>query len=362
MADVSTHRGFASLPPEAQRVWLPAGAERPISVADDFDPAAAGLSRDEPFVAALEFDPAGEVLVRVNGQVMGELDNDCGAELSPMLRTLEGRGLTAVVEGAFSLIDGHPTISADPSPTQETASETADQTPTRVFAADDDAAAAALAADDERETRRTGACVRGLKDRVNSRAVLTLAAAVVLGGTGLAAYQAATSDAEEKMSTLVDSTERSAVSAGGAGSHTFNAAPKKHGSKANNTTSAKPSDEADASTERSTAEEPVPAEAGGQNAPGAAEPASNGAINRGTPANSGGGNGANNSGASANNSNNYAPPAPAPQPVVPAPAPAPVQAPAPAPAAPAAPANPPSGGGPAGGEQSPGIPLFQLKW
>lgn len=332
-----------NVPPVEPWVLLGAGEPVALELSADAEP---GL-----VLCEIAFDDAGEVVVLLNGEVAGELP--AGEHLTPTLRRLEERGLTAVAYGSVEVREhgrtltvsaapleagfgegGLPTISPLPPITIEDirpadadapapAEAPADlDDPDTAFFASVDAKAAALAADTEPESRESESAVRhrsrgllvGLGATVAALA-LTAAGALVIGST---------SDRDQDSASAYMETVTSEQSADGSTETETPTSPTE------NTTSPKRPSETPKPDDRD------------QDDAGSSDGAGS----------SGGAGGAAGSGAGA-----QAPARQAPAPVQQAPAPAPAQqapaqqapvrqapapAPAPAPAAPAAPAPAPA--------------------
>lgn len=219
----------ADLSPHTQSVWLPTGTAHTLHL-DEAGADAVGVWTDGARVAVeVGFDAAGEVVARIDGHVLGELDESAGTQLAPSLRMLESRGLIALAHGVFSLIDDTPaiTIHADPlAPVQaQAAAASAEATneteavepaaatlsdPNVFFAADKEAEAAALAADAAGDNARNNSGMPGLPSRLNMQLAAVLAAAIALGTVGVLAYYTSTGELAREITAYVDdSTTRS---------------------------------------------------------------------------------------------------------------------------------------------------------
>ena len=110
-------------------------------------------------LVSLGFDDAGEIVLCVDGDVIGELDPAAGEALTPTLRRLEERGLIAVARGYTTAVEGGTSLAviAGPIPSDDIAisplppivREVEVSPATTSFFATVDAEAAALAADTE---------------------------------------------------------------------------------------------------------------------------------------------------------------------------------------------------------------------
>ena len=98
----------ADLTPHTNNVWLPAGTERTVLLSGATTPVSS--PDGAPAVVEVGFDPAGDVVARMDGDVLGEFDAETSADLSPSLRLLEARGLVALAHGSFTTVDGQPVL------------------------------------------------------------------------------------------------------------------------------------------------------------------------------------------------------------------------------------------------------------
>ena len=145
MSEHNAADGRADLSPHTSSVWLPAGTQRTVLI--DAAPCPDG----SPAVVEICFDSAGDVVARMDGDVLGHFDAEASADLSPSLRLLEARGLVALARGSFTTVDDQPalTIHADPLGAPRSRANSADA-PTESlpiadsFAADQEAEALSL--------------------------------------------------------------------------------------------------------------------------------------------------------------------------------------------------------------------------
>ena len=235
--------GFAKdrsdLSPQTQSVWLPAGTPRVITL----EPAAAecvGVSSDGARVAVeIAFDAAGDVVARIDGEVLGEFDSAASAELSPSLRMMESRGLIALAHGVYSTADGTPTVTVyadalgggpvtavapvnaeNDLPEDEdgddgagagaavaagTATAAGASAANTYFAADAEAEAAALAADQEADALRSSSRVRLLPERMGTNTPAIVALSLALGVVGAISYYAGTGQQGQEMNAFMGS-------------------------------------------------------------------------------------------------------------------------------------------------------------
>ncbi|WP_413540770.1 hypothetical protein, partial [Corynebacterium fournieri] len=98
-------------PPRAPWALLPGGARYPADLSEP-------LSVETPaqVLVSLGFDDAGEVVLCVDGEVVGELDPTAGEALTPTLRRLEERGLIAVARGYTTSADGETALTVNAGP------------------------------------------------------------------------------------------------------------------------------------------------------------------------------------------------------------------------------------------------------
>lgn len=329
----------ADLSPHTSSVWLPAGTQRTVLI--DVSPAPFPSSDGTPAVVEVCFDPAGDVVARMDGEVLGAFDAEASAALSPSLRLLEARGLVAVAHGAFTTVDGQPalTVHADPLGSPRTRPHPVDVPTdpfpvTEPFAADKEAEAAALAADAS-STRANGSTVARPKSQSrNLQVVAILGTALIIGAVGVLGFSYGVRENGREMSAFTSSTDGTIASSSvvtSLTSATESSSPSSSPSSEEPTTST--------SQDESRSEEP------NEPAP-APEPAPNQDPNP----------------APAPNPNPAPAPAPAPNPA-PAPAPNPNPAPAPNQAPAPAPAPAPEGGNGGGGGDAPQPrPIFELQW
>lgn len=147
----------ANQPPAQPWVFLGAGGPHEVELI-----AAAEQTEPKHLLATVEFDDAGEVVVAVDGKVVGELNADVSSALTPTLRLLEERGLTAVArvyQTSTGLCVNAGPLDAElergeipvvsPVPPLEMDSLHKTRPAQSTFFANDDAKAAALAADTE---------------------------------------------------------------------------------------------------------------------------------------------------------------------------------------------------------------------
>lgn len=313
----------ADLSPHTQSVWLPTGTPRVIYL-DEAGASATGVQTDGARVAVeIGFDAAGEVVARMDGTIVGELDGAAGIELSPSLRMLESRGLIALAHGVFSLIDDTPVLTIHANPLgpvpEDLPAEVEPVTPTplphnEAFVADAVAEEAAQEADAEGTAQRGAGRRIDLSVFLNIQTAAVLCAAIALGVVGLIAYSTGVDERAREINAYVSDSNTSSTS---------------------HTTSSAASSEPTTSTEESTtpetespAPEPAPVNPNPAPAPQNYIPAP--APPRAPVA--------------------PPPPAPAPAPAPPAPAPAPAPTPAPAPA----PRQNPNAPAP--------VPILELQW
>lgn len=350
MSEHNAASGRADLSPHTSSVWLPAGTQRTVLIDGTAPPY---FSTGSPTVVEVGFDPAGEVVARIDGDTLGDFDGEDSAQLSPSLRQLESRGLIALAHGVFATVNGIPavTVHADPlgaslalpdTELEEHTHPTTDPFPTtETFAADKEAEAAALAADAEAATAGGSTAVPRFPRNRNLQAVAVLASALVIGVVGLIGYYYSAQEHGREMTAFMNSKGEST--------------PSKHSPTAPGSTSAH------TSTHSATESQPA----------GFSAPTTSDAENDLVP--------------SGPTHRDAGEPAPAPQAPAanapaPAPAPAPGPAPAPAPHAPAqpapaqapvpeaapnqtpapAPAPPPAGG--AFDDVPPLQPILELRW
>lgn len=329
----------ADQPPHTSSVWLPAGTQRTVLI--DASTAPFPSSDGTPAVVEVCFDPAGDVVARMDGEILGAFDAEASAALSPSLRLLEARGLVAVAHGAFTTVDGQPalTVHADPLGSPRTRSHPVDVPTdpfpaTEPFAADKEAEAAALAADASATTSGGSTVARSKPQSRNLQTVAILGTALIIGAVGVLGFSYGVRENGREMSAFTSFTDGTIASSSVVTSltpATESSSPSSSPSSEEPTTSTSQDD-----SRSEDADEPSPAPA-----PEPA-PAPNPAPNH-----------------------NPAPapaPAPAPNPN-PAPAPEPAPAPAPNPAPAPAPAPAPDGGNGGGGGNAPQPrPIFELQW
>lgn len=213
--------GRADLSPHAHTVWLPAGAQHTVLI--DATATPSFFTDGGPAVVEVGFDPAGDVVARIDGEVLGEFEGESSAQLSPSLRQLESRGLIALAHGSFATVDGAPalTVYADPlgvprsladSESPETAQPSTDPFPaTEPFAADRDAEAAALAADASETSHPGGTTARGFQRRRNPQAVAILSSALAIGIVGMIGYYYGAGE-RDHMTAFINSTSETTAS------------------------------------------------------------------------------------------------------------------------------------------------------
>lgn len=211
--------GRADLSPRTNSVWLPAGAKHTVLI----DAAAypSFFSEGGPAVVEVGFDPAGDVVARVDGETLGEFDGESSAQLSPSLRQLESRGLVALAHGSFTTVDGAPavTVYADPlgAPPAPTGTESAESThpdtdpipSTEPFAADREAEAAALAADAVMTSGGGTTTARRFPRNRNLQAVAILASALAIGFVGVVGYYYGAHEHDGEMTAFMNSADDS---------------------------------------------------------------------------------------------------------------------------------------------------------
>ncbi|WP_087116988.1 hypothetical protein [Corynebacterium urinipleomorphum] len=214
MSEHNAASGRADLSPHTSSVWLPAGTQRIVLIDGTAPPY---FSDGGPTVVEVGFDPAGEVVARIDGDTLGEFDGESSAQLSPSLRQLESRGLIALAHGVFATVNGSPavTVHADPlgaslalsdTELEEHTHPTTDPFPaTETFAADEEAEAAALAADAEAATVGGSTAVRRFPRNRNLQAVAVLASALVIGVVGLIGYYYGAQEHGREMTAFMNS-------------------------------------------------------------------------------------------------------------------------------------------------------------
>lgn len=336
MSEHNAADGRADLSPHTSSVWLPAGTQRTVLI--DAAPCPDG----SPAVVEICFDSAGDVVARMDGDVLGHFDAEASADLSPSLRLLEARGLVALARGSFTTVDDQPalTIHADPLGAPRSRANSADA-PTESlpiadsFAADQEAEAAVLAADASTAPTTGGSTVARTKPQSrNLQAVTILSSALAIGLVGILSYYYGLSENGREMTAFTDSTEETAQSQ----TVSTSSAPSSPSSESSASTTSSTS-----STAPSSASDSEDVSEPAQDPNQAPEPAPNPNLDP-----------------------NPAPapaPAPAPNPN-PNPNPAPPPNPNPNPAPPPAPAPAPDNGGNGGGaDNAPNPqPIFELQW
>lgn len=207
--------GRADLSPHTNSVWLPAGTQRTVLIDGAVTPSF--FTEGGPAVVEVGFDPAGDVVARIDGEVLGEFDGESSAQLSPSLRQLESRGFVALAHGTFTTVEGVPalTVHADPlgaprnlaaDDSGESGHPTTDPFPaTEPFAADEEAEAAALAADASAARPGGSTAVRGLPRNRNLQAVAVLASAAAIGFVGVVGYSYSSGERGRDMTAFVNS-------------------------------------------------------------------------------------------------------------------------------------------------------------
>ena len=135
------------------------------------------------------FDDAGEIVLCVDGDIIGELDPAAGEALTPTLRRLEDRGLIAVARGYTTAVEAGTSLAviAGPIPTDDIpisplppiVREVEVAHPGTNFFATMDAEAAALAADTEERPAES------VREPGKSRGPLIAAAAAVAAAWAL---------------------------------------------------------------------------------------------------------------------------------------------------------------------------------
>ena len=339
--------GRADLSPQTNSVWLPSGTQRTVLI----DDTPALFTDGNPVVVEVGFDPAGDVVAKIDGDVLGAFDAETSAELSPSLRLLETRGLVALAHGAFTTKGGEPavTVHADPlgAPRARTAADNkhvpTDPFPvTEPFAADKAAEAAARAADESAGTPAGSTAVREAPRSRNMQAVAVLSSALAIGLVGLIGYYYGVVEHGREITSFINSNDKTSSSEKETSStpatstqSTSSTSPARSTIPTSSTSSTGATSSGDSPVQQSPAEPAAPAPAP---APGPGPAARPDAGNAPAPT--------------------HAPaPAPAPAPE-PNPSPAPAPAPAPAPSGNGAAHDNDSGGGNAPQPR----PIFELQW
>lgn len=201
----------SDLPPRTSSVWLPAGTQRTVLI--DASPTPFPSSDGTPAVVEVCFDPAGDAVARMGGEILGAFDAEASAALSPSLRLLEARGLVAVAHGVFTTVNGQPavTVHADPLGTPRTRQHPVDVPTdpfpaTEPFAADKEAEAAALAADASAHTTGGSTVVRSKPQNRNPQVVAILGTALSIGLVGVLGFSYGARENGREMSAFTSST------------------------------------------------------------------------------------------------------------------------------------------------------------
>lgn len=209
--------GRADLSPHTNSVWLPSGTQRTVLI----DDTPALFTDGNPVVVEVGFDPAGDVVAKIDGDVLGAFDAETSAELSPSLRLLETRGLVALAHGAFTTKGGEPavTVHADPlgAPRARTAADNThvptDPFPvTEPFAADKAAEAAARAADESAGTPAGSTAVLEAPRSRNMQAVAVLSSALAIGLVGLIGYYYGVVEHGREITAFINSDDKTSSS------------------------------------------------------------------------------------------------------------------------------------------------------
>ncbi|MCG7290625.1 hypothetical protein MHX64_11230, partial [Corynebacterium sp. ACRPZ] len=195
---VAVDGGAVVLPPAGQVLPVNTPPREPWALLPAGERYVADLTGKLPVEApaqvlvSMGFDDAGEIVLCVDGDIIGELDPAAGEALTPTLRRLEDRGLIAVARGYTTAVEAGTSLAviAGPIPTDDIpisplppiVREVEVAHPGTNFFATMDAEAAALAADTE---ERPAESVREPgKSRGPLIAAAAAVAALVLAGVG----------------------------------------------------------------------------------------------------------------------------------------------------------------------------------